>query len=96
MIPDAEAEEPDPRGGPRVAFQIVLSSSVRPTPATGLQSVFAGTLLLFTLASCLQLGLAANVHLLPKVDPFPPPSPLTVLPTSADTLRVQIFKLDGE
>ena len=70
MIEDEEAEELTEGGGSaarRVAFQIVPSSLVRPQPSTSWQSLFAGTLLLFTLGSCMQLGLAANVHLLPKV-----------------------------
>jgi hypothetical protein len=68
MIPDVEVEDMgEVVGPPRVAFQVVPAVLVRPAPATAWQSLFAGTLLLFTLGSCLQLGLAANVHLLPKV-----------------------------
>ena len=47
--------------------QILPASIVRPSPSSTWQYLFAGTLFLFTFGSCVQLGLAANVHLLPKV-----------------------------
>ena len=55
--------------------QILPASVVRPSPSSTWQYLFAGTLFLFTFGSCVQLGLAANVHLLPKVwTSSPPPS----------------------
>ena len=50
-----------------LVVQILPASLVRPSPSRTWQSLFAGSLLLLTLGSCVQLGLAANVHLLPKV-----------------------------
>lgn len=71
MIPDVEVEDMgETLGAPRVAFQIMPASAVRPAPATAWQSLFAATLLLLTFGSCVQLGLAANIHLLPKVRKF--------------------------
>ncbi len=50
-----------------MVLQVLPASLVRPSPSRTWQSLFAGSLLLLTLGSCIQLGLAANVHLLPKV-----------------------------
>jgi hypothetical protein len=69
LLEDPDAEEEDARGGPRVAFQVMPTAAVQPAPAPAWQSVAAGVLFLFTAATSLQLGLAANVSLLPKVHP---------------------------
>ena len=66
LVPDPEAEEEDPRGGPRIAFQIVPGAAVRPAPAPAWQGLAAGVLLLLTLGTAAQLGLVANVSKLPK------------------------------
>ena len=68
-VADPEAEEDDPRGGPRIAFQIVPAAAARPAPAPGWQGLAAAALLLLTLGTAAQLGLAANVSHLPKVRP---------------------------
>ncbi len=52
---------------PRVQFEILPQSSAQPAPVKGWQRVAAGVLLLLTLGSTLQFGLAANIGLLPKV-----------------------------
>lgn len=67
LVEDPDAEEEDARGGPRIAFQIMPRAAVEPAPAPGWQSAAAAVLFLFTIGSSLQLGLAANVSLLPKV-----------------------------
>jgi hypothetical protein len=67
--PDADAGEDMPRreGGPRIAFQIMPAAAVQPGPSPRWQALAAGGLFLFTAATCLQLGLVANVSRLPKV-----------------------------
>lgn len=67
LIEEPNAQEPDPRGGPRVAFQVIPSAQARPEPTTGWQSLFAGLLLLLAFGTCVQLGMLANVSKLPKV-----------------------------
>lgn len=52
---------------PRVQFEILPASSAQPAPVKGWQRAVAGVLLLLTLGSTLQFGLAANIGLLPKV-----------------------------
>ncbi|PRW61443.1 putative zinc metalloprotease chloroplastic isoform B [Chlorella sorokiniana] len=51
---------------PRVQFEILPASSAQPAATKGWQRVAAGVLLLLTLGSTLQFGLAANIGLLPK------------------------------
>ncbi len=58
--------------------QILPASIVRPSPSSTWQYLFAGTLFLFTFGSCVQLGLAANVHLLPKVGTSPSSFPIVL------------------
>ena len=70
LVSDPEAEEEDPRGGPRIAFQIVPGAAVRPAPAPAWQGLAAGVLLLLTLGTAAQLGLVANVSKLPKARPL--------------------------
>ena len=52
---------------PRVQFEILPAAAAQPAPVLGWQRVAAGVLLLLTLGSTLQFGLAANIGLLPKV-----------------------------
>lgn len=75
LVEDPDAEEEDARGGPRVAFQIMPRAAVEPAPAPGWQNAAAAVLFLFTIGSCLQLGLAANVSQLPKVRSHSAPLP---------------------
>lgn len=77
MVEDPEAALDEPMrssGGdsgtapePRVQFEILPASSAQPVATKGWQRVAAGVLLLLTLGSTLQFGLAANIGLLPKV-----------------------------
>ena len=67
MREDPEAEEQDVRGGPRIAFEILPSAVVQMSEPPRWQRIAAGALLLFTAATALQIGLAANVSRLPKV-----------------------------
>ncbi|KAK9809927.1 hypothetical protein WJX72_001870 [[Myrmecia] bisecta] len=66
MIEDPEAEEEDPRGGPRIAFQILPAEAAQPNPTAAWQILVAGVLLILTVGSATQLGLTANVSKLPK------------------------------
>ncbi len=52
------------------ALQVVIGEACRPKEATTWQLLFAGSLALLTVASCLQLGLTSNISLLPQVTPF--------------------------
>ena len=67
MREDPEAEEQDARGGPRIAFEVMPTAVVQSPEPPGWQRIAAGALLLFTAATTLQIGLAANVSRLPKV-----------------------------
>lgn len=51
---------------PRVMFEILPAAAAQPTPTAGWQRAAAAVLLLLTLGSTLQFGLAANIGLLPK------------------------------
>lgn len=66
LIPDVADPEPDPRGGPRVAWQVLPSEACRPRIANKWQWTFAVVLAVLTAASCVQLGLASNFALLPN------------------------------
>ena len=70
MVTDPEEQEEDPRGGPRVAFQITSTDMIRPQKTATWQYGLAALLGIFTLATCFQLGLVANVSALPKVHPL--------------------------
>ena len=67
LVTDPESEEEDPRGGPRVAFQLAPSSVVQPQESAGWQRGVALVLGALTLATALQLGLTANISKLPQV-----------------------------
>ncbi len=51
----------------KVAFQIVPAAAAVPPQSNGWRVTVAGVLLLFFLASCVQLSLVANITKLPKV-----------------------------
>jgi len=51
----------------RVAFQIVPAAAAEPPQSNGWKVMVAGVLLLFFLASSVQLSLVANITKLPKV-----------------------------
>ena len=67
MVTDPEAEDEDPRGGPRVAFQIASSAIIQPAKTSSWQWGLAFVLGVLTIATAFQLGLVANVSMLPKV-----------------------------
>jgi hypothetical protein len=70
--PDADPDETQElRSNPRIAFQIMPSSSVQPAPVPAWQNIAAGVLFLLTVGTSLQLGLVANVAKLPKVRAWP-------------------------
>lgn len=66
MVTDPEEQEEDPRGGPRVAFQITSTAMIQPQKTATWQYGLAALLGVFTLATCFQLGLVANVSALPQ------------------------------
>ncbi|KAL4452729.1 hypothetical protein ABPG75_008391 [Micractinium tetrahymenae] len=51
---------------PRVMFEILPAAAAQPQPTAGWQRAAAAVLLVLTLGSTLQFGLAANIGLLPK------------------------------
>lgn len=55
------------RPEPRVQFEILPAAAAQPVPTAGWTRGAAALLLLLTLGSTLQFGLAANIGLLPKV-----------------------------
>jgi len=66
MVEEQEMQRADPDAEPKVVFQIIPVEYAVPPPTAGWQRGAAGLLLALTLGSALQLGLAANVGLLPK------------------------------
>ena len=84
--PDADLDDLQPRkeGEPRIAFQIMPASAVLQAPAPRWQAFAAGGLFLFTAATCLQLGLVANVSRLPKARAHAPPQISPVPQAPAD------------
>lgn len=67
LIPDPEADAtPDPRGYPRVAFQLVPTAAAQPPPTAGWQVLVAAVLGILLVAACGQLALVANITKLPK------------------------------
>ena len=77
LVEDAEGMMEDAMAGPaapgapppepRVMFEILPAAAAQPQPTAGWTRWVAGVLLLLTLGSTLQFGLAANIGLLPKV-----------------------------
>lgn len=74
LVEDTESmlEEMQMGGGggerpePRVQFEILPAGAAQPAATAGWQRGAAALLLILTLASTLQFGLAANIGLLPK------------------------------
>lgn len=66
LVPDPDSEEEDPKGGPRVAFQVIPNIVAQPKPILQWQYAAATVLFGLTLLSATQLGLLANVSKLPK------------------------------
>jgi hypothetical protein len=66
LVEENEFDMMDGPAEPRVVFQIIPAAAALPQPVAGWQRGAAALLLLLTLGSSLQLGLAANVGLLPK------------------------------
>ncbi|KAL0023735.1 hypothetical protein WJX79_009611 [Trebouxia sp. C0005] len=66
LVPDPDSEEADPKGGPRVAFQVLPNIVAQPKPIVRWQYAAATVLFGLTLLSATQLGLLANVSKLPK------------------------------
>lgn len=66
LVEEREWEGMDPMSEPRIALQIVPTEAAMPPPTAGWQRGAAAVTLALTFASALQLGLAANVGLLPK------------------------------
>lgn len=65
MVEEPNAEEPDPRGGPRVSFVLLRKEVSDPGPTTLWQYVVAVVLFAFTAGSCLELGIASQLSRLP-------------------------------
>lgn len=68
MVEEPNAEEPDPRGGPRVSFVLLRKEVSDPGPTTLWQYVVAVVLFAFTAGSCLELGIAS------QASSWPPPT----------------------
>ena len=66
LVEEREWEGMDPMAEPRYVFQILPTEAALPVPTAGWQRGVAAVALALTLGSALQLGLAANVGLLPK------------------------------
>jgi hypothetical protein len=92
MREDPEAEEQDARGGPRIAFEILPSAVVQMSEPPRWQRFAAGALLLFTAATALQIGLAANVSRLPKVPSPALPNGLLYQVLMAATMTLHVSR----
>lgn len=60
MVEEPNAEEDDPRGGPRVSFVLLRKEVSDPGPTTLWQYVVAAILFTLTAGSCLELGIASQ------------------------------------
>jgi hypothetical protein len=65
MVEEPNAEEEDPRGGPRVSFVLLRKEVSDPGPTTLWQYVIAAILFILTAGSCLELGVASQLSRLP-------------------------------
>lgn len=65
MVEEPNAEEEDPRGGPRVSFVLLRKEVSDPGPTTLWQYVVAAILFALTAGSCLELGIASQLSKLP-------------------------------
>lgn len=66
LVEEREWDGMDPSAEPRIVLQILPTEAALPEPTAGWQRGVAAVALALTLGSALQLGLAANVGLLPK------------------------------
>lgn len=66
MVEEPNAEEEDPRGGPRVSFVLLRKEVSDPGPTALWQYVIAALLFVLTGLSCLELGIASQVPLKPS------------------------------
>ncbi|XP_058105819.1 probable zinc metalloprotease EGY1, chloroplastic isoform X2 [Magnolia sinica] len=65
MVEEPNSEEPDPRGGPRLSFGLLRKEVSEPGPTTLWQYVIALLLFVFTIGSCVELGIASQLNRLP-------------------------------
>lgn len=65
MVEEPNSEGPDPRGGPRVSFGLLRKEVSEPGSTTLWQYVIALLLFVFTIGSCVELGIASQVTSLP-------------------------------
>ncbi|CAM6045604.1 unnamed protein product [Sphagnum compactum] len=65
MVEEPNAEDEDPRGGPRVSFVLLRKEVSEPGPTTLWQYVIAAILFILTAGSCLELGIASQLSRLP-------------------------------
>ncbi|KAI3924414.1 hypothetical protein MKW98_032615 [Papaver atlanticum] len=105
MVEQPNAEDMDPRGGPRVSFGLLRKEVSEPGPTSLWQYVIAFLLFVLTSGSCLELGIASQINRLPPeiVKYFtdnaaePPDMQLLVpfvdaaLPVAYGVLGVQLF-----
>ncbi|ONK65056.1 uncharacterized protein A4U43_C07F33050 [Asparagus officinalis] len=106
MVEEPNSEGPDPRGGPRVSFGLLRKEVSEPGPTTLWQYVISLLLFVFTVGSCVELGIASQITSLPPevvkyfTDPNavePPDMQLllpfveSALPLAYGVLGVQLF-----
>ncbi|KAG0481289.1 hypothetical protein HPP92_011794 [Vanilla planifolia] len=106
MVEEPNSEGPDPRGGPRVSFGLLRREVSEPGPTTLFQYVIALLLFVLTIGSCVELGIASQISILPPevvkyfTDPNviePPEMQLlvpymeTALPLAYSVLGVQLM-----
>ncbi|KAL8245299.1 hypothetical protein R6Q59_011557 [Mikania micrantha] len=106
MVEEPNAEDPDPRGGPRVSFGMLRKEVSEPGPTTLWQYVIALLLFVLTIGSSVELGIASQINRLPPevvkyfTDPNaiePPDMQLlypfveSALPLAYGVLGVQLF-----
>jgi hypothetical protein len=60
MVEEPNAEEEDPRGGPRVSFVLLRKEVSDPGPTTLWQYVISAILFTLSAGSCLELGIASQ------------------------------------
>ena len=60
MVEEPNAEEEDPRGGPRVSFVLLRKEVSDPGPTTLWQYVISAILFTLSVGSCLELGIASQ------------------------------------
>ncbi|XP_048432637.1 probable zinc metalloprotease EGY1, chloroplastic isoform X2 [Pyrus x bretschneideri] len=65
MVEEPNAEDLDPRGGPRVSFGLLRKEVSEPGPTTLWQYVIAFLLFLLTIGSSVELGIASQINKLP-------------------------------